>query len=76
VNADWFVDRAEESGLKFRHVNGTEGRFYYAELIAPGAGLVDYDNDGDLDVFLAQGSRLSALGSGLWAGLWALGFWS
>jgi hypothetical protein len=64
VNVDWFVDRAEESGLKFRHVNGTEGKFYYAEVIAPGAAMVDYDNDGDLDVFLVQGSRLSALGSG------------
>jgi hypothetical protein len=41
-----------------------EGKFYYAEIIAPGAALLDYDNDGDLDVFLVQGSRLSALGSG------------
>jgi len=69
AGVDWFVDRAEESGLKFRHVNGAEGKFYYAEVIAPGAGLVDYDNDGDLDVFLVQGtslsgSGLSALGSG------------
>jgi len=64
-NTDWFVDRAEESGLTFRHINGAEGKFYYAEVIAPGAGLLDYDNDGDLDVFLVQGSRLSTLGSGL-----------
>jgi hypothetical protein len=59
LEPDWFVDQAEESGLKFRHVNGSEGKFYYAELIAPGAGLIDYDNDGDLDVVLVQGSRLS-----------------
>jgi enediyne biosynthesis protein E4 len=63
VNVDGFVDRAEESGLKFRHVNGTEGKFYYAEVIAPGAGLVDYDNDGDLDVFLVQGGSLLNFGS-------------
>ena len=59
MNVDGFVDRAEESGLKFRHVNGTEGKFYYAEVIAPGAAVVDYDNDGDLDVFLVQGSLLN-----------------
>ena len=64
VASDWFTDRARESGLKFRHVNGAEGKFYYAEVIAPGAGLVDYDNDGDLDVYLVQGSRLSTQGSG------------
>ena len=62
VEPEWFTDRAEESGLTFRHVNGTEGKFYYAEVIAPGAGLVDYDNDGDLDVFLVQGGSLSASG--------------
>jgi len=62
LNVDWFVDRAEESGLKFRHVNGAEGKFYYAEVIAPGAGLVDYDNDGDLDVFLVQGGSLLNVG--------------
>jgi hypothetical protein len=45
-------------------VNGAEGKFYYAEVIAPGVGLLDYDNDGDLDVVLVQGSGLSAQGSG------------
>ena len=64
VASDWFVERAESSGLTFTHVNGMEGKFYYAEIIAPGAAMLDYDNDGDLDVYLTQGSRLSDPGSG------------
>jgi hypothetical protein len=63
--ADWFVDRAKESGLDFVHVNGMSGKLYMAEVLAPGVALFDYDNDGDLDVYLVQGSRLAALGSGV-----------
>jgi len=53
-----FVDAAEKAGLNFRHYNGMTGNFYLPEIMGPGAGLIDYDNDGDLDVFLVQGSVL------------------
>ena len=53
-----FTDRAEEVGIDFVHFNGMSGAFYIPEILAPGAALLDFDNDGDLDVFLVQGRML------------------
>ena len=58
---EWFTDRAKESGLDFVHFNGMSGGFYMAEILAPGVAMFDYDNDGDLDVFLVQGQTLGAV---------------
>ena len=58
AGSDWFVERAAELGLDFVHFNGASGHFYYPEILPPGIGLLDYDNDGDLDVFLVQGRML------------------
>ena len=54
----WFIDAAPQSGLIFTHFNGMSGDFYYPEIMPPGVALFDYDNDGDLDVFIVQGRML------------------
>lgn len=53
-----FRDVSLEAGLKFHHFTGATGQFYLPEIMGSGGALFDYDNDGDLDVFLLQGKKL------------------
>src|SRR5438874_280713 len=57
----WFTDGAAAAGLTFTHVNGMTGGHFMTEIIGSGVALVDYDNDGDLDVFLVQSRGQSRL---------------
>src|SRR4051812_15760640 len=61
ADREWFTDAAAASGLSFTHVNGMSGGHFMTEIIGSGAALFDYDNDGDLDVFLVQSQGRSKL---------------
>ncbi len=60
LSSSIFKEVAEQVGLKFQHYNGMTGKFYLPEITGSGAALFDFDNDGDLDVFLVQGNVLES----------------
>ena len=60
VGAEWFTDHTDAAGIDFVHFNGMSGNFDFAEIFAPGVALLDFDNDGDLDVYFPQGRSLGA----------------
>ena len=53
-----FREVSAQTGLQFRHYNGMTGKMFLPEIMGAGVALIDFDNDGDLDVFLVQGSTL------------------
>ena len=55
AGAPLFVESAAAVGPEFTHVTGATGQYYMAEQMGAGVALFDYDNDGDLDVFLRAG---------------------
>ncbi len=60
-----FEDAAKQTGLDFWQFSGATGDFLLPELMGSGAALIDYDNDGDMDVFLIQGSPTGPQGTPL-----------
>ena len=53
-----FSEVSSEVGLVFQHYSGAAGRWHVPEILGSGVALIDYDADGDLDVFFVQASNL------------------
>ena len=57
-----FMDATRQAGLdKFRHRMGDPGKRTILEANGSGVALLDYDNDGWLDIYLVNGSTFEAL---------------
>ena len=57
-----FTDITKAAGLdKFHHRSGTDAKTTIIESPGSGVALLDYDNDGWLDIYLLNGSTVAAL---------------
>ncbi len=57
-----FEDVSEKAGLtEWTHKMGTPEKKYIIETNGSGIGLIDYDNDGWLDIYVVNGSTFNAL---------------
>jgi hypothetical protein len=53
-----FSDITAGSGIAFTHFNGMSGEYYLPEITGAGVALLDYNNDGNLDILVLQGAPL------------------
>jgi hypothetical protein len=51
-----FTDITKEAGITFHHFNGALGEKLLPETMGAGAAFLDYDNDGDQDLFFVNSS--------------------
>jgi hypothetical protein len=53
-----FTDVTSRAGITFRHEASPTSQKYLLETMGGGVAMIDYDNDGRLDLFFTNGARL------------------
>lgn len=53
-----FVESAQAAGIDFIHESGARGKLWTLEITGAGVGIVDFDNDGWMDIWLVQGGPI------------------
>jgi hypothetical protein len=56
-----FEEIAQRAGLDFRLRNSASGSFHQVELMLGGVAVLDFDNDGCMDLFFTNGASLPGL---------------
>jgi len=51
-----FTDVTAETGIAFKHENGASGKLHIIETVTGGLALLDYDVDGDVDIYFVNGA--------------------
>jgi hypothetical protein len=51
-------DVTRQTGITFKHTDGSSGLLYIVETTTAGLALFDYDNDGDVDIYFLSGAPL------------------
>jgi hypothetical protein len=54
---DFFTDITREAGISWRHFNGESSDRFLIETSCGGAAMLDFDNDGRLDILLVNGGE-------------------
>ncbi len=53
-----FEDVTANSGIRFKHESSRTSQMYLPESMGAGVAMFDYDNDGWLDLFFANGAKI------------------
>ena len=56
-----FTDVTDIAGIHFKHTDGATGEFHLPETLGAGGAFLDYDNDGDLDLYLVNSAAPNML---------------